>query len=87
MIRPLFTEILLFLAPFALYAAFLWAPKNEIVHPDHWPVSRIVTLTIVALLLVLGSFLYFANYTGAPIGATYEPAHMENGKFVPGRTR
>jgi hypothetical protein len=36
---------------------------------------------------MLGSFLYFANYTGAPVGTVYEPAHMENGKFVPGRTR
>jgi hypothetical protein len=86
MIRPVFTEIVLFLTPFALYTAFLWATKSEIIHSDHWPLSRIFTLTIVALLLVLVSFLYFANYTGAPVGSTYEPAHMENGQFVPGRT-
>jgi hypothetical protein len=46
-----------------------------------------LTLTGIALLLVLGSFLYFANYTGSPVGSVYEPAHMEDGKFVPGRTR
>jgi hypothetical protein len=87
MIRPIFTEIALFLTPFALYALFLWATKTEIVHPDHWRLSRILSLCIVALLLVLASFLYFANYSGAPVGAVYEPAHIENGKFVPGRTR
>jgi hypothetical protein len=87
MIRPIFTEIVLFLTPFVLYGVFLWATKSEILHPDHWPVSRILALAIVALLLVLGSFLYFANYTGAPVGSDYEPAHIENGKFVPGRTR
>jgi len=87
MIRPVFTEFVLFLTPFVLYGVFLWATKNEILHPDHWPVSRILALAIVALLLVLGSFLYFANYTGAPVGTNYEPAHMEDGKFVPGRTR
>jgi hypothetical protein len=87
MIRPVFTELLLVLTPFALYAVFVWATKSEFLHPDHWPVSRIITLAIVALLLVLGSFLYFANYTGAPVGSVYEPAHMENGKFVPGRVR
>jgi hypothetical protein len=87
MIRPFFTEFLLFITPFVLYVVFLWATKNQILHPEHWPVSRIVALAIVALLLMLGSFLYFANYTGAPVGSTYEPAHMENGKFVPGRTR
>jgi hypothetical protein len=87
MIRPVFTELLLFLTPFVLYVVFLWATKNEILHPEHWPVSRIITLAIVALLLVLGSFLYFANYTGVPVGSVYEPAHMDNGTFVPGRTR
>jgi hypothetical protein len=46
-----------------------------------------MTLAIVALLLVLGSFLYFANYSGAPPGAAYIPAHMENGKFVPGQVK
>ena len=87
MIRPVFTELLLFVAPFVLYAVFLWATKSEILHPEHWPVSRILTLAVVALLLVLGSFLYFANYTGSPVGSEYEPAHMDNGQFVPGRTR
>jgi hypothetical protein len=87
MIRPFFTELLLFLAPFVLYVVFLWATKNEILHPDHWPVSRIISLAVAALLLMLCSFLYFANYTGSPVGSNYEPAHMEDGKFVPGRTR
>jgi hypothetical protein len=87
MIRPIFTEIALFITPFVLYAIFLWATKNEILHPEHWPVTRILTLAVIALLLVLGSFLYFANYSGAPVGSEYEPAHMEDGKFVPGRVR
>ena len=54
--------------------------------PKSWPLSRIVWLAICAFSLVIGSFLYFANYTGAPPGSTYVPAHMENGKFVPGKT-
>ena len=87
MIRPLLTELLLFLTPFVLYAVFLWATKGDVLHPQHWPVSRIVTLAIIALLLMLGSFLYFANRSGAPVGSVYEPAHMEDGKFVPGRIR
>jgi hypothetical protein len=87
MIRPVFTELLLFLTPFVLYAVFLWATKSNVLHPEHWPLSRILTLAVIALLLMLGSFLYFANYTGAPVGSVYEPAHMENGKFVPGRVR
>jgi hypothetical protein len=87
MFRPVATEIILFLAPFVLYAAFIWATKTRMLDAEHWPVSRILTLAIIALLLVLGSFLYFANYGGAPVGTTYVPAHMEDGKFVPGQTR
>ncbi len=87
MIRPVFTEILLFVAPFALYAVFLWATKAGVMHPDSWPISRIAWLLIAALALMLGSFLYFANYSGAPVGSTYVPAHMEDGKFVPGQTK
>ncbi|MGH9806086.1 MAG: DUF6111 family protein [Terriglobia bacterium] len=87
MIRIGFTEIALFVAPFVLYAVFLWATKADLLHPDSWPVSRIVWLAIAALTLVVGSFIYFAHFTGAPPGSTYVPAHMENGKFVPGRVK
>ena len=87
MIRIGLTEIILFVAPFVLYAVFLWATKADLLHPDSWPVSRIAWLAIAALLLVIGSFIYFAHFTGSPPGSTYVPAHMENGKFVPGRTR
>jgi hypothetical protein len=86
MIRPIFTELLLFATPFVLYAVFLWATKAGVMDVESWPVSRLISLAIVAVLLVLGSFLYFANYSGSKPGLRYVPAHMENGKFVPGRT-
>ena len=87
MIRPILTELLMFLTPFALYVVFLWATKAGVLHPDSWPVSRIATLTIVALALMIVAFVYFADYSGAPVGSTYTPAHMENGKFVPGQIK
>jgi len=87
MIRPVATEIILFITPFVLYVVFLWATKAGVLHPDSWPVSRIVSLAIAALLLVVGSFIYFAEFRGSKPGSTYVPAHMENGKFVPGREK
>jgi hypothetical protein len=86
MIRPVFTELLLFATPFVLYAVFLWATKAGVMDVESWPVSRLISLASVALALVLGSFLYFANYTGSKPGGRYVPAHVENGKFVPGTT-
>ena len=84
MIRQILTELFLFVMPFALYVAFLWAIKADILHPDSWPLSRVLTLVIIALALMAAAFFYFAEYTGAPVGSTYIPAHMENGKLVPG---
>ncbi len=85
MIRIGFTEIALFATPFVLYAVFLTATRAGVMEPESWPLSRLVTLAILSFLLVIGSFIYFANYTGAPVGSTYVPAHIEDGKLVPQR--
>ena len=87
MIRIGFSEIGLFVAPFVLYAVFLWATKVGVMDAESWPLSRLAWLAIAALLLVVGSFIYFSHFTGAPPGSTYVPAHIEGGKFVPGATR
>lgn len=87
MIRPVVTEVALFLAPFAAYAIFLWATRAGVLHPDAWVLSRIAWLVAAALILMIGSFLFFAQWGSAPPGSTYEPAHTEDGQFVPGRTR
>ena len=88
MIRPALTEIALFLAPFVLYAAFLVATNAGVLHPESWAPRRLVSLVIAALVLTIGSFVVLAQFSGAPPGSTYVPAHVdEHGKFVPGHTR
>ena len=87
MIRPIATEIGLFLIPFALYAAFLLATRSGVVQPDAWTLRRVAGLVIASLVLMAGSFLVLAQFSGAPPGSTYVPAHVEGGKFVPGTTR
>ena len=87
MIRPVFTEIALFAAPFVLYAVFLWATKAGVMDIESWPLSRLAWLTIVALLLVVGSFIFFSHFSGSKPGSEYVPAHIEDGKFVPGTTK
>ncbi|MGH6788634.1 MAG: DUF6111 family protein [Pseudolabrys sp.] len=84
MVRPAFTEVILFLAPFVIYAVYLWATRSSALDVQHWPLSRLITLAIISVVLILGSFIYFAHFEGAPPGSTYTPAHMENGQFVPG---
>jgi hypothetical protein len=87
MIRPVFTELALFLAPFVAYAIFLVATRARVFDLVSWPPKTLATLAIVALLLMLGSFVYLSHFSGAPPGSTYEPARIENGNFVPGRIR
>ena len=87
MIRPIFTELGIFLIPFAVYAAFLIATRAGVLTPQSWPLKRVFWLTIVALLFTIANLLALAHFSGAPPGATYTPAHMENGRLVPGATR
>ena len=87
MIRPIFTEIGLFLIPFVIYAGFLVATRAGVLDPAAWTLRRIGGLVIVSLLLMIGSFLLLAQFSGAPPGSTYVPAHIEDGHFVPGQTK
>jgi Family of unknown function (DUF6111) len=87
MIRQFATEIALFLAPFAAYALFLWATKTGVLDVSAWSPSRLTGLTVAALALVIAGFMALAQFSGAPPGSTYVPAHLENGRFVPGAQR
>jgi hypothetical protein len=84
MIRPAFTEIGIFLIPFAVYALFLIATRTGLTVQTSWPVHVIAKLVLGSLLLVVISFILLAHFSGAPPSSTYIPAHIENGKFVPG---
>jgi Family of unknown function (DUF6111) len=85
MIRPVFTELALFLAPFAIYAVFLWATRAGVLDPEHWSIGRMAWLLIASLTLMIGSFVVLAQFGGAPPNSKYMPAHVENGVLVPGR--
>jgi uncharacterized protein DUF6111 len=81
------TEIGLFLTPFVLYATFLLATRAGVLQGKSWTPRHLAGLVIASLVLMVGSFLVLAQFSGAPPGSTYVPAHIERGKFVPGATR
>jgi hypothetical protein len=84
MIRPAFTEIGIFLIPFGVYALFLIATRSGLLVQTSWPINVIAKLSLGALLLVVASFILLARFSGAPPDSTYIPAHVENGRLVPG---
>jgi uncharacterized protein DUF6111 len=53
----------------------------------NWPVSHVFYLVVVALALVIASLIWLAEWGGEPPRSTYVPAHIEDGKFVPGQTK
>jgi len=84
MIRTVAVEIGFFLIPFALYAAFLSATRAGFLHPDSWSLWKVGALTTAAIALMVVGIIFFIDRSGAPPGSTYIPAHIENGKLVPG---
>jgi hypothetical protein len=82
MIRRIAFELLLFLLPFGLYAAYLRLSKREAEQPREahpWTV-----LFASGLALVAASFLIWGITEGAGQQGVYVPPHVENGRVVPG---
>ncbi|MCC7048193.1 MAG: hypothetical protein IT562_15880 [Alphaproteobacteria bacterium] len=98
MIRLLVSIVLPLLLPTVLYLVYAWhlgrrararggdggAVPAEVDVPWSWLVLAGVVLAGVVLALISVAVNFID--TGAKPGAHYEPAHMENGKLVPGRT-
>mgnify|MGYP001036963567 FL=1 len=84
MIRPVLTEVGIFLIPFAIYAAYLLATRSGVFDQNSWPLRIVIRLAIGAFLLTILSLVLLAHFSGAPPKSTYVPAHMENGRLVPG---
>jgi hypothetical protein len=84
MIRPALTEVGIFLIPFAVYALFLIATRSGLLVQTSWPLNVIARLVVGSLLLVVLSFILLAQFSGGAPNSTYVPAHIENGKLVPG---
>jgi hypothetical protein len=84
MIRPVLTEIGIFLIPFAVYAAFLIASRSGLLVQTSWPLHVVAKLAVGSLLLVIVSLVLLAQFSGAPPHSTYTPAHVKDGRLIPG---
>jgi hypothetical protein len=84
MMRTILTEGALFVSPFVAYVLFVWLRGGSVAHPTLWTLRALSWLMIIALLGVIAGLVAMAKYGGAPPGSTYIPAHIENGRLVPG---
>lgn len=85
--RTILTQFLLFLAPFAIYAAVLHFTKRDAREREHWPVKMVMMLAIAGGVLVIVGLILFAQFGGAPTSGVYEPARYKDGKLIPGRIK
>ena len=84
MIRAVLEEAILFLLPFAAFAAFLILRRRNVLVVEHWS-GRSAWLAVAGLAIVLSGFLWRGLASRPESG--FQPTHMENGQVVPGRFR
>jgi len=84
MIRPILTQIALFLTPFAVYALFLSATRAGVLNVESWSPKTLAWLTAAAVLLMLAGFVYLGLREDQPAGSTYVPPHVKDGVLIPG---
>ena len=84
MIRPVLTEVGIFLIPFVVYALFLVVTRSGVLAQSSWPAHMVAKLVLGSLFLVVVSFILLAHFSGAPPNSTYVPAHIENGRLIDG---
>lgn len=82
MTRIVLQEVALFIVPFVLYALLLALRQEKVMDAEHWTRAG-MTLTVIGLALAIGGILYLGIFGETHTGP-YVPAHMENGKPVPG---
>jgi hypothetical protein len=85
MIRALSEELILFLIPFALFAAYLLARRRKVLAWASWS-DQSLWLVISGLALVI-VVLLMTGLTADRQKGGFRPSHMENGRIVPGEFR
>ncbi|HSI40628.1 MAG TPA: DUF6111 family protein [Xanthobacteraceae bacterium] len=84
MARVALTEILLFLAPFALFALYLRFGRGLDSALEGWSTAALAGCTFVALLLVAGSLYLFEVEGRGPTTGRYVPPAWKDGVVIPG---
>ena len=82
MLRVALVDILLFLTPFLIYAAYMLAIRGQSVEqlikdiPVMWLIGAGFALLIIAMVALV-------SFSGGKPGGSYQPAVIENGVIKP----
>lgn len=78
-------NLVFFLVPFGIYAAWLFYKRGTVNTVSDWPMKTIAWLALAGAVLMLSAIFAFLQFGGAPPGSTYIPAQIIDGELVPGR--
>lgn len=81
--RSLIEEFLLFVLPFACFAGWLILRRRNPFDLESWH-GHTFWLSVAGLLLAITGLIYTGVTAERHMGA-FVPAHIENGRLVPGR--
>jgi hypothetical protein len=83
MLRAILEPLSLFLSPFFAFAIYLILRARYPLAIEHWSRGRVSTLTLAGLAIAVMGLVLFG--LSAPRGhGAYVPAHVENGRLIPG---
>ena len=84
MLRVILEPLLFFCAPFVAYAVWLRLRNTTAPDLDAWSHTTLATLALTGLTVAIAGVLALGVFGGNHLGA-YKPAHVENGRLVPGQ--
>ena len=88
MARTIFTELALFITPFAIYAVALLLMQRDARDRENWGAKVVAWLAFAGIGLVAISLVWFSHYGGYQPEKKYYPAYIDkDGKFHPGETK
>jgi hypothetical protein len=82
--RAIIEPVLLFFSPFIAYALYLALRRKYPFALEHWTKTSVSSLALAGLAVAAGGMLAFGILAPRHKGA-YVPAHIEDGRLVPGR--
>lgn len=82
--RIMLEPALLFASPFVVYLIYLALRRTYPFTVEHWTHGAISSLALAGLVIAVAGMLAFGIFAERHEGA-YVPAHIENGKLLPGR--
>ena len=83
MIRVVAESVALFLVPFVAFALYLLVRRRNPASVDAWAGGTAAGLALVGLAFAALAIFAFGLFEDRPKGA-YVPAHVEDGRVVPG---